>query len=54
MVNIPTIIFSLLEALMGYGWLQLDNTGHGGWAAIVLFAGLTIEHIIQGQVINEK
>ena len=49
-----TIVFSVLEAITAYFWLSLARDERTLLAAVVLFAGLTIEHIIQGFALAAK
>ena len=50
-----TIVFSALEGAVAFFWLYFVRADHEFWGAVVLFAGLTVEHIIQGSAIgNEK
>ena len=49
-----TIVFSVLEAITAYYWLTLARDERTLIAAVVLFAGLTIEHIIQSFALAAK
>ena len=49
-----TIVFSALEGVVAFFWLYFVRTDHAFWGAVVLFVGLTIEHIIQGSVIGTE
>ncbi len=49
-----TIVFSALEAVTAYYWLSLARDEKTLLAAVVLFAGITIEHIIQGSALEAK
>ena len=49
-----TIVFSVLEAITAYFWLTLARDERTLLAAVVLFAGLTIEHIIQSFALAAK
>lgn len=53
-LNPTTIVFSALEAIVAYYWLYLVRSERELWGAVVLFVGLTIEHIIQGSVIGTE
>lgn len=47
-----TIVFSALEGVVAFFWLYFVRADHAFWGAVVLFVGLTVEHIIQGSVIG--
>jgi len=49
-----TIVFSALEGAVAFFWLYFVRTDHVIWGMLVLFLGLTIEHIIQGSVIGTE
>ena len=49
-----TIVFSALEGVVAFFWLFFVRTDHELWGAVVLFVGLTVEHIIQGSVIGTE
>jgi hypothetical protein len=49
-----TIVFSALEGAVAFLWLYFVRNDHVIWGMIVLFVGLTIEHIIQGSVIGTE
>ena len=49
-----TIVFSALEGVVAFFWLYFVRTDHEFWGAVVLFVGLTLEHIIQGSVIGTE
>ena len=53
-VDPVTIVFSALEGAVAYYWLYLVRGEHEFWGALVLFVGLTVEHIIQGSVIGTE
>lgn len=49
-----TIVFSVVEAITAYFWLTLARDESTLFAAVVLFVGLTIEHIIQSFALVAK
>ena len=49
-----TIVFSALEGAVAFFWLYFVRNDHMVWGMLVLFVGLTIEHIIQGSVIGTE
>ncbi len=54
-VNDPmTIVFSALEGAVAFFWLYFVRNDYMIWGMLVLFVGLTIEHIIQGSVIGTE
>ena len=49
-----TIVFSALEGAVAFFWLYFVRNDYMMWGMLVLFVGLTIEHIIQGSVIGTE
>lgn len=49
-----TMVFSALEGAVAFFWLYFVRTDHVVLGMVVLFVGLTIEHIIQGSVIGTE
>jgi hypothetical protein len=49
-----TIVFSALEGIVAFLWLYFVRNDYMMWGIIVLFLGLTFEHIIQGSVIGTE
>lgn len=49
-----TIVFSALEGAVAFFWLYFVRNDYMVWGMLVLFVGLTIEHIIQGSVIGTE
>ena len=52
--NPRTIFFTVMEVAGGMGWLYLVREGEPIWGAIVLIAGLSIEHVLQGRQLKPE
>ncbi len=53
-VNPRTLTFSVMEAVGGTGWLWLYGLGRPVMGALVLLAGLTVEHLVQGGLLKPE
>ena len=47
-----TLLFSVMEAAGGTGWLWLHSMGRPWLGAAVLLVGLTMEHLVQGGLLK--
>jgi hypothetical protein len=47
-----TLLFSAMEAAGGAAWLWLADTGRPVAGALLLLAGLTVEHLVQGGLLK--
>lgn len=47
-----TIVFSAIEALAGWLWLITARSDRPVLAVVIIFVGLTVEHVIQGIAID--
>jgi len=46
--DVPTVILTAAEVAGGVAWVELTRKGHPVAGALLLLAGLTIEHLLQG------
>jgi len=52
--NARTLLFSVMEAIGGAGWLWLHDGGQPVGGAAVLLVGLSIEHVVQGRLLKPQ
>lgn len=54
MIDPITVVFSAMEGVFAYFWLEAFRAGEVTTSAIILFVGLTIEHITQGVKLGKE
>jgi len=54
MIDPLTVVFSAMEGIFAYYWLLNFRAGEVTTSAIILFVGLTIEHITQGAKLGRE
>ena len=54
MIDPVTVVFSAMEGVFAYFWLENFRAGEVTTSAIILFVGLTIEHIVQGVKLGKE